>query len=125
MKPTFLLLFVVVTASPCSIEGNRPPTLAIKNDSLDLGKVMTDSTYYLRFKLFNAGGGILSIDTATAGCGCTVAKLGNRELYPRDSTQLYLSFRTSDTGYFKKVVVIKSNTPGGFSTVRFTGRAIK
>ena len=122
-KP-YHLLFGLVLLAGCRTELKKPGLLIVPPTRL-LPDVKLDSTYTIAFQLINNGGANLLIDTVTASCGCSVPTIDRKQLPPRDTALLLVSFKPPDTGAFDKKIVIKSNIDSLFSIVSFTGTAKK
>ncbi|MCX6316401.1 MAG: DUF1573 domain-containing protein [Bacteroidetes bacterium] len=118
------LIGLVVLMTSCTASKQKP-RLHIPKSRIDLATIKADSAYMLQYSLINTGTGVLSIDTVTASCGCTIPTATKYEIAPQDSVLLTVQFKPPDTGDFDKKLVIRSNTDSIYTVLSFYGKAEK
>lgn len=120
-----LLFFIPALAFAACTTAPGKAKLYIPHATIELGNIKFDSSCDLQYTLVNKGNAVLSVDTITASCGCTIPAATRYTIKPMDSAELVVHFKPADTGTFDKKVIIKSNTDSNFTVVSFRGKAQK
>ena len=98
-------------ATPPEPVPTGPPNIEFATTRYDFGSISDAGPYTAKFDFRNAGGGTLVIGKITTSCGCTVAKLDQREYGPGESGTLQVVFDpTNRKGGFIKYVFVNSNS---------------
>jgi hypothetical protein len=124
MKKGFItsLLYCCVCLSYCASR-TGDGIISVERDSIHLGEIDMRDTARISYTVSNAGDGLLEIKTVGTSCGCSKAYLGDSTINPRQSVDLRVNFTPTDTGDFKKYVVIETNSNPVYKTLVFTGTA--
>lgn len=102
----FIFLFFFVN-SYAQVPG---PRISAKNKIYSFGKIKEGDILMHDFVIFNSGDSLLQIYRIESSCGCTVAKLKNRNLKPNTSAIIHVEFNSEGkTGEQTKYVYIYSN----------------
>ncbi len=97
---------------PVVINVYGPPQLLAEPMVMEMGKIQTDAEAKRTFYLSNVGGRLLHIDRVETSCGCTLAKLADKDIAPGEVTTLEVKLDTSlKLGPVQKRVSVLSNDP--------------
>ena len=110
------LSFVTIT---CNSVKYKKPQIKVENSNINLGTIDIDSTYDVKFRIFNIGSQQLIIDTVSVSCDCSVPSFNKRKVQPHTSIDLIIKYSPVDEGEFKKVIIIKSNIDSIFTVLKF------
>ena len=99
------------TANATSKEGVNPNAPIAKWDAMvkDLGEIPQGTPKEADFTLTNDGKEPLVIKSATASCGCTMAKYSKDPIMPGKSTVLSATYNAAAPGAFSKTVTVITN----------------
>lgn len=104
------LILIGLTACNNRNKPNRP-NLTLSSYNYELGILKNDSIYKGSSIIINSGSGELVINTVSAGCGCTSAKVNKNRLAPGDTTLLKFTYNTyGKRGNQTEIIVITANT---------------
>jgi hypothetical protein len=123
MNKSFVLAFAFAVFMLSACQGNKAPKdqsngskdsgakIEFNTLTYDLGTVDKDTVVNKIFIYHNTGTGKLTIEHATAHCGCTIVAFMKEPTAPGDSASLTIALNTEalKTGYFNKQVDIYSN----------------
>lgn len=102
----FLIALLVLNAA-----FSQPKIVVVQGTTFDFGKVEEGNTVTKTLTLKNVGSDSLIISNVSTSCGCTVAKLSEKNLAPGDSAALSIAFYTKDVvgTSVKRQVFVRSN----------------
>jgi len=91
----------------------KQPRVSIVPDKIDFGTIDEGSSISMTFTIKNAGTADLIIYDAKPSCGCTVAKLSNKEVAPGKEATLetVYSSHVNGTGPINKAIIVSTNDP--------------
>jgi hypothetical protein len=98
--------------------------LQLDKDSLFVGDIRKGDSINVSVTIRNTGEDTLRITDIGVDCGCTNASLSNKNISPSDSAFLNVTYNNSkshDSGYFRKAIVIRNNSPEMFKILRISG----
>ena len=86
-------------------------TLVFDSLRIDMGRLEKDSAAVAVFHFRVEGGAPVCIQRAAAACNCTVATYPKEPLRPGERGQIVVRYDSKgmSPGYFRKVVVVRSN----------------
>lgn len=94
------------------------PQIIIEPTSYDFGDLNFGVIAETKFKVKNAGPGVLQITRITTSCSCTSANAGKTMLNPGEETELLVHYDTEamgagshGTGRQDRIIYVKSNDP--------------
>lgn len=126
MKTIFSIITLLVGLTTCFLflnASNPVPQLEIDNRSIDLGVISKNDTVVAIRKITNLGNKPLHIIASQASCECTISDLQAGEvLSPGSSRNFKIKYISSDTGTFKRSLVIRSDSKEMFSSIQIKGR---
>jgi len=101
---------------------NMKPILVVDRDSVDIGSINFNDSARLRYVLSNEGNALLAIKSVGTSCGCSQAYFSDSIINPGSQVELRVGYKATDTGHFKKHIVIETNSETIYKTLVFTGR---
>ena len=101
---------------------NQKPILVVDRDSVDIGQINFNDSARLLYVLENNGYARLEIKSVGTSCGCSEAYFSDSIINPGSSVELRVGYKATDTGHFKKHILIETNTDTIYKTLVFTGR---
>ena len=88
------------------------PKLTFEKTTHEFGVIKSGDVVEYAFKFTNTGKKPLNIRKTKASCGCTVAKIGKKDLMPGESSEMTIRFNsTGRKGNQHKSITIYSNDP--------------
>ncbi|MEK9183310.1 MAG: DUF1573 domain-containing protein [Patescibacteria group bacterium] len=94
------------------------PQIIVEPASYNFGELIFGVIAETKFKIKNAGPGVLQISRLTTSCSCTTASVGKNQLNPGEETELVVRYDTSamgsgshGTGQQDRIIYVKSNDP--------------
>jgi len=124
MKFICLFCLLVIISFSCK-QPNLRPVLVIDRDSIDIGSINFHDSARLQYILSNEGDALLAIKSVGTSCGCSKAYFSDSIIKPGASVDLRVGYKATDTGQFKKHIVIETNSEPIYKTLVFTGRVKK
>jgi len=92
--------------------GENQPHITLSEESWDFGTISQGDKVSRKFKIFNAGKGILKINQVRTSCGCTAAIIASKTIKPAENTEIEVTFRSGKReGRVIKYIFIDSNDP--------------
>jgi Protein of unknown function (DUF1573) len=123
MMKKYIYLFSLQTILLLSCkQPNQKPILVVDRDSVDIGQLNFNDSASLRYVLQNNGSARLEIKSVGTSCGCSKAYFSDSIISPGSSVELRVGYKATDTGHFKKHIVIETNADTIYKTLVFTGR---
>jgi len=119
-----LCCFQVVVLFSCK-QPNLRPILVADRDSVDIGSINFNDSARLQYVLANTGEALLAIKSVGTSCGCSKAYFSDSIINPGATIDLRVGYKATDTGHFKKHIVIETNSEPVYKTLTFTGRVKK
>lgn len=101
---------------------NQKPILVVGMDSIDIGSINFNDSARIQYVLANSGDALLEIKSVGTSCGCSKAYFSDSVINPGASVELRVGYKATDTGHFKKHIVIETNADTIYKTLVFTGR---
>lgn len=120
-KNIYLCCLVAILLFSCK-QPNQKPVLAVYRDSVDIGSINFNDSARLKYVLTNEGDASLEIKSVGTSCGCSKAYFSDSVINPGASVELRVGYKATDTGHFKKHIVIETNADTIYKTLVFTGR---
>lgn len=124
MKYIYLLCLPVIILFSCK-QPNLKPILVADRDSVDIGPINFHDSAHLQYVLSNKGEALLTIKSVGTSCGCSKAYFSDSIIQPGARVELRVGYKATDTGQFKKHIVIETNSEPIYKTLVFTGRVEK
>ena len=132
MKKTFLYLgiaflaFSLQTSAQPSAKtsiSKVSPIASIKweTKTKNIGTIAYNKPVDIYFEFANEGTLPLTILTAKASCGCTIASYPKEPLLPGQTEKIKVRYNASAKGHFKKSVTITSNAKEPTQILYFSG----
>ncbi len=107
-----LLGILALPAMSAAQDAEPAPLLKVEQSHVDLGIVREGGVYEFRYLLKNEGTAPLIIERVQSTCGCTVAKVDDRNIAPGASVTLHASFDSKRrVGKISKYITVKTNDP--------------
>jgi Protein of unknown function (DUF1573) len=122
MKKYIYLFFLQSILLLSCTQPNQKPILLVDRDSLDIGQINFNDSARLLYVLENNGDAQLEIKSVGTSCGCSKAYFSDSIVNPGASVELRVGYKATDTGHFKKHIVIETNSDTIYKTLVFTGR---
>ena len=120
-KFLYLIFFQSLFFLSCK-QPNLKPILVVNRDSIDIGSINFADSAGLQYLLSNKGDALLEIKSVGTSCGCSKAYFSDSVINPGASVELRVGYKATDTGHFKKHIVIETNADTIYKTLVFTGR---
>jgi hypothetical protein len=118
LKRVLILFFLASTSFFAQIIG---PKIYAPAEKYDFGDIKKGDVVKHKFYVFNIGGDSLKIYSVLSSCGCTVARVGSKNLGPNDSTSISIEFNSKGkSGKQEKYITIKSNDTLNNGTFQLT-----
>lgn len=124
MKPIYSFCFFLIALLSCK-QPNLKSLLVVDRDSIDIGSINFQDSARLQYVLSNEGDAILAIKSVGTSCGCSKAYFSDSIINPGFSVELRVGYKATDTGHFKKHIVIETNSEPIYKTLVFTGHVKK
>jgi hypothetical protein len=110
------VILVITSALVMSVSGSASGVtggaLTLDRAKIDLGRIPSDNRVKVEVLIKNTGNTAVSIKSVTPSCGCTVVRIGKRQLDPGELTELTVELDPSDfNGKVEKTVRILSDAP--------------
>ncbi len=107
--PRRISFFLVLLFLTCAF--SQPKIVVVQGTTFDYGKVEEGASVTRTLTLKNIGTDSLLISNVSTSCGCTVAKLSEKDLAPGDSSALTIAFYTKDVvgTSVRRQVFVRSN----------------
>lgn len=110
MMRSFVVIFLLTGIAIFPQIGS--PKVSVQNGVFEFGDVNQNDLVNHSFVITNTGGDVLQILDVKASCGCTAASPDKKELKPRESTQIKVTFNSKGRkGPQTKTITIKTNDP--------------
>jgi hypothetical protein len=121
----FLLLaaaFVLVSAAKSQV---KPDDLAKFNEeSHDFGKVKQNVPAVFYFEIKNISDKPITVESATASCGCTVPEKPEAPIEPGQTAKLKVQYNAAAVAPFTKDVYVKLSGTDQMKTLHITGEVL-
>ena len=124
MKFIYLFCLQAIILFSCK-QPNLRPILVVDRDSVDIGSINFHDSARLQYILSNKGDALLAIKSVGTSCGCSKAYFSDSIIQPGARVELRVGYKATDTGQFKKHIVIETNSAPIYKTLVFTGRVTK
>lgn len=121
MIKNLIIIFTSLLFLACHETKLKKPAVLVKEQVKNLGVISINDTTKVNFRIYNTGEDLLKIDSVSASCDCTIPSFVKRNIEPRDSTDLIVSFAPLAVGDFEKAIVLKSNIDSVFTILKFFG----
>ena len=95
--------------------------LAIKETSLDIGKIERTKRPVVSFQIKNGGKKPLVIQEVKVSCSCTSAKWPQKPIMPGEQSQINLTYKPSKEGVFQQTAYVISNAFNSAVTITING----
>lgn len=117
---------MVSTTTETSTDSVAAPVLTFDIDEVDMGDIISGEIKSKVVNFRNTGNSPLIIKRVFTDCGCTVASYTEGEIPPGGEGRLTVKFmsRGRSPGSFRKVVRIRSNSPGSRTLLFVKGRVV-
>lgn len=119
-------LFVnLITGKTSRMEMKRSKTTAkLSQTVVNMGTFYWEDRQDAIVKLLNTGEQLLTIHDILTSCGCTVVDYEKRPVKQGQESEIKISFKADNPGYFNKTVVVYCNTEQSPLVIRVTGKAV-
>lgn len=124
MKFIYLFCLQLIILFSCK-QPNLKPILVADRDSVDIGSINFQDSARLKYVLSNEGDALLAIKSVGTSCGCSKAYFSDSIIKPGARVELRVGYKATDTGQFKKHIVIETNSEPIYKTLVFTGHVKK
>lgn len=124
MKKLFLLAaaFVLVSAAKSQI---KPDDIAKFNEEThDFGKVKQNVPAVVYFEIKNISDKPITVESATASCGCTVPEKPEAPIEPGKSAKLKVQYNAAAVAPFTKDVYVKLSGTDQMKTLHISGEVL-
>lgn len=95
--------------------------LIAAKDSLNIGQVFIKDSIPINFEVKNIGNRNINIINAGSSCGCSKVHITDSIIRAKSIKKIKVLFFTADTGYFKKTIVIETDSKPNYKTFTFYG----
>jgi len=116
---TFLFLFSFFSLSITAQE------FKFEKETIKYGKILKGSNGERIFTFTNIGNAPLIITDIKTSCDCAVPEKPEAPIMPGEKTTITVSYDTSVTGGFSKVITIFSNAKNSRKTIKIKGYVAK
>lgn len=125
MNKYFIFFCILVFILFSCMSRTIGPKLRVNNELIDIGVLNFHDSMKLKYILSNYGDNSLEIKSVGTSCGCSRAILSDSTIKPGGKVELQIGFTATDTGRFKKHVVLETNSDTIYKTLTFTGYILK
>ena len=127
MKNLLTLLIVVFLTNTAFCQSSNSTKAQFKFDKelIDYGKIAKNSEGKRVFKFTNIGKSPLIITEIKTSCDCTVPEKPKTPIMPGQKGEITVSYDTSKTGGFSKMITIFSNAKIERKTLKIKGNVSK
>lgn len=116
-----LVMFAILAV--CSLALSAKATITFKQTTIDIGEAESGKVIDVNFEFENAGDETLLIKDIRASCGCTAAKLEQKEYQPGEQGIIPVRFFTQ--GFMgkvtKNITVITNDKASPYTIIKITG----
>ncbi|MBW2962976.1 DUF1573 domain-containing protein [Mesonia aestuariivivens] len=113
-----LFLFVGIAAQ-------AQAKIEFKEETVDYGDVEYGGDGLRTFRFTNTGNEPLTIEKATATCGCTVPEKPEEPIAPGETGELKVKYNTRKVGYIRKTITVYSNAEGSPHSIKIKGKILE
>ena len=96
-----------------------------KNETLDYGTIVQNSSGKREFIFKNVGKKPIIIIKVKGSCGCTVATKPEKPIMPGETASIKVNYATNRLGKFNKSITITSNASETKKVIRIKGNVVK
>jgi hypothetical protein len=126
MKRFFLFLTTGLFLATASVKAQTNPDEIIKFETEvhDFGKIKQNVPVNYRFAFKNISKAPLTIETATASCGCTTPVWPPAPVLPGKSDVITAGFNAQNPGRFEKTITIKMQGIDAVKVIKIMGEVV-
>ncbi|MBI5856629.1 MAG: DUF1573 domain-containing protein [Sphingobacteriales bacterium] len=124
MKKIFLMAaaFVLVASAKAQV---KPDDIAkFSEESHDFGKVKQNVPAVVYFEIKNISDKPITVESATASCGCTVPEKPEAPIEPGKTAKLKVQYNAAAVAPFTKDVYVKLSGTDQMKTLHITGEVL-
>ena len=124
MKKLLLLAAVFATGLTAMAQQKADEVIKLNAETHDFGKIKQGVPVTTFFTITNTSDKPITIENATAGCGCTTPEFSKEPIAPGGTSQLKVGYNAAALNHFDKTVSIKVAGYQEPKVVRITGDVI-